>query len=330
MANKAKKHHQGSLHSEMRRTVREHTKNMSNHTRKSYLRACANFDRWRRESGWSNQDVRDNPRAAVEAWRDYMLEEGYSVGTIHTYGAGICTALSISMENLIRSGNASDKRKSLGLSRRSQLAMENPDNADIIRFQHMVGGRRSALQQLRSDDYCIDQNGRFFVIFRRDKGGKKQLQLILPEQAEAVKLFFDSVQPGELLFPEPFSRDLDLHQLRAQRAREVYQYFLKVCSTEEGRAEVREQLWQRYTDPEIGCKAYLMAKRQGDAEAMRALRIRFAAEMKDGEYHLRGANRRVALERGLPTTYDRLSILATSVFSLSHWRTDIAVKSYLL
>lgn len=326
---KKEKHRQGSLHGQMRRTVKAHTKNLSNHTRKSYMRACANFEKWRREAGWSSADVRNDPRAAVEAWRDDMLDDGLSVGTIHTYAAGICSALQIPMDKITRSGNSSDKRKSLGLSRRSQRAMEDPKNADIVRFQRMVGGRRAALQRLTGSDF-VEAGGECFVRFIGDKGGKDQLQKILPEDEENVRAFFESVGPDEQLFPEPFHRDLDLHRLRAEHARRVYAYYEQVCSTAEGRAKVREQLWRRYTDPQLGCKAYRLAKQQGDAEAMRALRIRFAAEMADGPYHLRGANRRVALERGLPTSYDRLSILAASVFALSHWRTDVAISAYLL
>lgn len=320
---------QGSLHSQMRRAVKEHTKDRSNHTRKSYIQACACFDRWRRENGYSNADIRRHPRDAVEAWRDHMLDEGYSVGTIHTYASGICCGLQIPMDGIIRSGNAMDKTKSLGLSRRSQLAMADPKNAEIIRFQRMVGGRRTALQRLTGSD-LVERDGGLYIRFLRDKGGKNQLQYILPEDAEQVRAYFESVGPEERLFPEPFHRDLDLHLLRAEHARRVYAHFARLCSTEEGRAELRRRLWQRYTDPVYGCKAYLEAQRTGNQEAMRALRIRYAAEMADGPYYLRGPNRRVARERGLPIVYDRLAILSCSVFALSHWRTDIAVKSYLL
>lgn len=329
MSKRKRSNRQGSLHSQMRRTVKEHTKAMSNHTRKSYMCALGSFDAWRREAGWSNADVRQAPRAAVEAWRDYMLEEGYSVGTIHTYASGICSALQIPMDKIVRSGNARDKTKSLGLSHRSQLAMEDPKNADIIRFQRMVGGRRSALQRLVGSD-LVERDGSLYVRFWKDKGGKNQLQHILPEDEEAIRAYFEAVGPHDFLFPEPFDRDLDLHRLRAEHARRVYAHYEQVCATEEGRKKLRHQLWQRYTDPVYGCKAYLEAQKAGNREAMRALRIRFAAEMTDEPYYLRGANRWVAQERGLPTVYNRLAILACSVFALSHWRTDIAVKSYLL
>ncbi len=47
-------------------------------------------------------------------------------------------------------------------------------------------------------------------------------------------------------------------------------------------------------------------------------------------YKLRGSNKELARRLGRPTEYDRLAVLATSVFHLSHWRCDVTVSNYLL
>ena len=167
------------------------------------------------------------------------------------------------------------------------------------------------------------------MLFERDKGGKSHKQQIRPEDVEAVKAYFAAVEPDELLFPK-LDKDLDLHGMRAENARRNYQYYAQVASTPQGREQLRQQLWARYTDAEIGCKAWLIAKEKNDKARMRKLEYRFRQQMADGTYYLRGANRQAAIERGRPVEYDRLAILATSVFSLSHWRLDIAVKSYLI
>lgn len=52
--------------------------------------------------------------------------------------------------------------------------------------------------------------------------------------------------------------------------------------------------------------------------------------MRDGMYVLNGTNRQVALERGVPTEYDRLALMCVSVFALSHWRNGVTVKYYML
>ena len=142
-------------------------------------------------------------------------------------------------------------------------------------------------------------------------------------------LFFEKVGSNECLFPY-IDKDLDLHGLRAVRARYEYQRYMKICATPEGQAEMRRQLWARYKDPTIGCAAYLKAKERGDRKKMRRMEYLFAQEMKPGKYHLRGANRRVAIARGLPTEYDRLVLILVSVFALSHWRSEITVKHYML
>ena len=50
----------------------------------------------------------------------------------------------------------------------------------------------------------------------------------------------------------------------------------------------------------------------------------------DGIYYLRGLNRKLALEHNLPVAYNRLALMAVSVFHLSHWRLDVTVCNYIL
>lgn len=93
---------------------------------------------------------------------------------------------------------------------------------------------------------------------------------------------------------------------------------------------MRRQLWARYTDPEVGCKAYRLAVAAGDKKRIQRHLHLFSQELADGQYHLRGANRRVAIERGHPTAYDRLALACVSVFHLSHFRNEVTVKHYML
>ena len=319
----------GSLGGEMRMRINEHCKNKSNKTRRNYLKACASFDKWRKAAGLSNSVVRTDRSGAVEKWRDALIADGYAVSTVHTYIAGIACGLGIDMTGLAHSGTSEDKRKSLGRSERSRAALEKEINADVVRFQRMVGGRRSALMRLRGRDLTLDENFRLCVVFYGDKGGKTHKQRILPEHQDAVRAYFERVAPDERLFPT-ISKDLDLHYLRAECAKDAYGYYEQICSTPEGRAEMRRQLWARYTDPEVGCKAYRLAKERGDKKQMERHLYLFSQELADGRYYLRGANRRVAIERGLPTSLDRLSLACVSLFHLSHFRNEVTVKHYML
>ena len=320
---------EGSLGGEMRMRVKEHCASKSNKTRRNYMKACAAFDVWRKGAGLSNRIVRSDPRGALIQWRDVLIAEGYAASTIHTYIAGAACGLGVDMTGIARHGTAEDKAKSLGRSERHIAAMKKASNADIVRFQRMVGGRRSTLMRLRGRDLTLDESAQLCVVFYGDKGGKTQKQRILPEHQEAVRAYFERVAPDELLFPI-ISKELDLHYLRALCAKNAYRYYEQICSTPEGRAEMRRQLWARYTDPEVGCKAYRLAKERGDKKQMERHLYLFSQELADGRYHLRGANRRVAMERGLPTSFDRLSLACVSLLHLSHFRNEVTVKHYIL
>jgi hypothetical protein len=49
-----------------------------------------------------------------------------------------------------------------------------------------------------------------------------------------------------------------------------------------------------------------------------------------GTYKLRGKSKEFAIKNKLPIEYDRLSLMAVSVFHLSHWRLSVTVASYML
>lgn len=319
----------GSLGGEMRMRVKSHCQNMSNHTKSNYMHACRSFDGWRKTTGLSNRYVRENPRASVVQWAEHLRQAGIAQSTIHTMVAGVCCGLGIPSNGIAKHGTALDKTKSIGHSARAQSAREKKSNHDIVRFQEMVGGRRAALGRLTGSDFVCDESGQPCVRFVRDKGGKTQLQRILPENVDTVKAYFDRCRQDERLFPN-IDHDLDLHGIRAEHARRDYEYYAEIARTPEGREQLRHQLWSRYTDPEIGCRAYITAQANGNKARMRKLEYRFRHQMADGTYYLRGANRQAAIERGRPTRYDRLATMAVSVFALSHWRNDVTVKHYLI
>lgn len=320
---------EGSLGCEMRMRINAHCKSKSNKTRRNYLKACAAFDRWRKEAGLSNKVVRTDPRAAVEKWRDALRDKGYAASTIHSYIAGAACGLQIEMTGLTPHGTSETKTKSLGRSERARAATEREANTDIVRFQRMVGGRRAALGKLTGSDLVTDESNQLCIVFSGDKGGKTQKQRILPQYQDEVRAYFEGLQPNQLLF-HSIDRDLDLHFLRAECAKEAYRHYEKICSTAEGRTEMREQLWARYTDPKVGCKAYLLAVESGNQKRIQRHRYLFSQELTDGQYHLRGANRRVAIARGRPTSYDRLALACVSVFHLSHFRNEVTIKHYML
>ena len=49
-----------------------------------------------------------------------------------------------------------------------------------------------------------------------------------------------------------------------------------------------------------------------------------------GQYKLRGKNRDLAKRMGFQSTFDRLAVLATSIFHLAHWRNGVTVRNYIM
>ena len=112
---------------------------------------------------------------------------------------------------------------------------------------------------------------------------------------------------------------IDLHHLRALRAQEMYKYYLERIRNETG---YRERLISeiKYTWEQDDLKRNdngYRPKRWKDCKV-------------NGNYVLRGHNRDLALKNGLPVSYDRLALLAVSIYHLAHWRHDVTVANYLL
>lgn len=357
-----KQRKQGSLKSEMEHRIRVQAKMPGNQRSHSFrdgaIRACEQFDEWRKKAKWTNQQVRDQPREAVQAWvrslqnpmdesmplKKRMKKDAYAVSSIHTMVAGVCSGLGISMKGITQSGTALDKIKSTGQNQRAEWERHKAENQGIVRFAELVGGRKSAYRRLQGSDWIEFPDGRCFVRFLKDKGGKDQLQLIAPENMEEVRAYFSNKAPDELIFPESIDKNLDLHAIRAEHARAEYERFAAICSTSEGRNQMREQLWERFYDPQYGNKSWLKAmesakkamingnirKAEECYQKARKKEKEFEAEMKDGTYWLHSSNRQAAILNDRPVSYDRLALCCVSVFALSHWRNEVTVKHYMI
>lgn len=187
----------------------------------------------------------------------------------------------------------------------------------LIRFQNAVGIRRAELARLTGADLVIDEMGYLCVYVERGKGGKTQLQRILPEDEKVVLEMFQSVNPDQKLFSlEEMNNKIDLHGIRRKHARKAYEYYADRLKNEPGyKYQCRQELMARYDE----------RHRPG------ASRQRFIADITNEQpYKLRGENRQKAIEQGKETEYNRLALMMVSVFCLSHWRLDVTVANYLI
>lgn len=258
----------------------------------------------------------------IQDYSNYLTASGKTASTTHTYLAGICRVLDVPLENInkpirvvaentrSRGTKAVDIRKDAGREASPRL----------YDFASIVGIRRNEYLHLAPDDLVVDDFGNPCVLVRKGKGGKQQLQRILPEELESVKAVFDHPADERHLFSKAeLTNKIDLHHLRALRAQQMYNYYLERIRTE---TNYREQLiaeikhtWEQDDLNRID-NGY-RPKRWKDCKV-------------NGNYVLRGHNRELAQKHGLPVSYDRLALLAVSVYHLAHWRNDVTVANYLL
>ena len=209
-----------------------------------------------------------------------------------------------------RSVKAVDERKDAGRDASPRL----------YDFASIVGIRRAEYLHLFPDVLVVDDSGNWCVRVKKGKGGKRQLQRILTEEMPEIQEVFQHPADEQHLFSTAeLSNKIDLHHLRALRAQWMYKHYLGCIQNEKGNreqliAEIRHT-WEQDDLSRID-NGY-RPKRWSDCKI-------------NGNYVLRGHNRELALKNGRPVSYDRLALLAVSVYHLAHWRHDVAVANYLL
>lgn len=128
---------------------------------------------------------------------------------------------------------------------------------------------------------------------------------------------FQNADPGQKLFSKKeMQNKIDLHGIRREHAQKAYKYYADRLKNEPGyKYELRKELAARYKE----------FHRPGDSNK------RFLHDiMNEKPYKLRGNNYQKAIEQGKETEYNRLALMAVSVFHLSHWRLDVTVTNYMI
>ena len=238
----------------------------------------------------------------IDDYVQHLINKGLTANTIHTYLSPVALFFNIPLSDIEKPKRCSAKnvrsRSTNGKVQRSDNDPDNPKYSHLVEFQKRVGIRRRELQNLRRNDFKEDENGSFCYV-RKGKGGKSQMQLILPEDVDFVKSYFDGTE-NKVFASEEFKNKLDLHKLRAEQAKRAYRYFLDKVNNEEGYREELEKMIRKHWN-----------ERNLDKRTKKPKPIK-----KDlsGTYKLRGENKKLAIKHGLPVEYDRLCVLATSIF----------------
>ena len=262
----------------------------------------------------------------IQDYIGYLVAQGKSPSTIHTYAAGLCHfyGLPLTLYELPKRHTAEYSRGRGGKQSSARKDAQPETSPRLAALAAAVGCRRAEYAKLRGNDLVEDESGHLCIRIRSGKGNKYQLQRILPQHIDLVKSYFDGT--SDYVFSQKeMANKLNLHAQRAALAWEAYQYYAHRLATEPGyRAQLRAEL-----------QARIHSMNQRNIEVARTKGKRWDGARWDereftGIYHLRGKNRALAQRLGKPLQYDKAALLAVSILHLSHYRNDVTVASYIL
>lgn len=305
------------------------TKNVTNNTsRTSYKRSATRFAKWAKVNGIKK--ISDITEEVLQAYHDDLNDDPkqYTPATIHTYLAPIAKATGINLNRIRKQKRTSDKivrgRKPESNEQGKKQEL-NSLFSRLIQFQKVVGIRRNELKNLRGKDLKFDKHGNCYIHVKRGKGGKKQLQYILPKDVEIVRRTFARIGEDEPVFSDKeMNNQINLHALRAQHARDSYFYYLnKIQQNPRIKQALKDLLVERWEN------GHQKLKKESSKQYDRQ-RKNFIYDLRDELYMLRGTNKSKAIASEMPITYNRLALMAVSVLNLSHWRLSVTVTNYIL
>lgn len=298
-------------------------KNYANHkTYRQFFRHSYAYVRFCRE----HFDCRDYESCCnmkyAQAYCDDLKKQGYTASTIHTYLAAVAVSFDgVKLKDINKPVRHTaeyirGRKEHFAPQKSSDLSHEAWKS--LVDFNLRAGLRKRELQKLTGKNFKQDESGYWSVEVMRGKGNKYTLnRLNKPEDIEFIRRYFERVGPDEPVFlPEMFKNHLNLHKLRAESAKEYYRIQVeKIKKNPEYAKQLEKEIlarWNQYNiNPKTGKPRY------------------FDKKQIEGYWVLRGKNREKAKLLGNEGKYLKLAVLATSVFKLSHWRSDVTLSSYL-
>lgn len=293
-----------------------------NKEKNRYKAKCKDFSTWlKQEHGINKPSVAiANAKTLIQDYERKLEDSGkYSASTIHTYLAPICKGLGVNMRDISKPKRTSNtitrgRKEDANPQGRKEITQEK--YRPLVAVQRVTGLRRSELAKIRGRDLCQDENG-YMCIHTVGKGGKTQLQRILPEDHPVIEKAFKDIKPNQLLFePDIMKNKINLHGIRADQGYRTYQYYLHRLETE---PEYKHQCLRELRDRHIALRP--------DGHSLQTF---LKSCYNSSPYLLRGSNREKAIKTGRPISYNRTALMMVSVFHLSHWRLDVTVTNYIL
>lgn len=310
------------------------SRDMPNATQKTYRRGISDFCDWAKGQGLNSRKIDsmapESLKDTIQHYERYLADKYESPNTIHTRLAPICKAFGISMEQIDK-----PQRSAATISRGRDATRGQRGRADaladkyerVVEFQKAVGLRRSELDKLQGKNLTRDNQGFLCVEVVSGKGGRYQLQRVLPQNEDTVLRTFDGIQADQRVFSRwEVRNNINFHSIRAEAARAAYRYYAeRIAADPTYREKLKAELLQRFAQDN-------RKLRQRSPKEYEAKQARFMYDLTrgGGKYELRGDNKARAIQAGRETVLDRTALMAASVYHLAHGRTDVAATHYML
>ena len=288
-------------------------------TMEIYTRHTEYFGRWLCDNGMKNCTM-EEAHSQLQPYIDSLVERGVSPWTAHLACSSLCKVFSDRMDNYDL-----PKRSLADITRSRKEAIHDSFNnrhyGSLLQANEVLGLRKSELRDIRTSNFEVVKGAGLLgdagvtlsncdkIIARyKGKGGKLNERVYTaPHQVVAIQGMLQGKQSGERLFDKSqFRSDCDLHNSRSIAIKDTYFSVLNDIQTRTG---AREE--------------YVAAIRSAFSAAGKTMR-----ENLDRPYNLRGEHRAYCEQRGLPTSFCRVSALYTSI-QASHFRTDVTVGHYI-
>lgn len=285
-------------------------------TLKTYLQQVNLYADWLRDHGVKSRAREEEAVTHIQDYIDDLVAQGKSPYTVHTALAAICKALGARMADYDKPLRDSAPRK----GREEAVSMEGRHDGDLddaryqrlVAFARVVGLRRAEYAQLRGQD-LVCRDGRYYLHVLRGKGGREQWQLVDDADVPVVKACFAGIAHDELVFSrEDMKNKLNLHLLRREQAQEMYSRYV-----------------ERMEDDPTYRQQLIRELKSAFSEAGKDWRRSKDMQRLDVPYFTRRAIRRDMEANDRSLCYDRVALMATSVFHLAHWRGDVTVANYM-
>lgn len=192
-------------------------------TMQTYLQVANEYGNWLKEQGIKRPEDYDIAKSMTRDYLEYRDAQGLSAWTINRDRAALSKIFGERIEY-----DTTTRTKDITRSR-YECEYEKHYNPNgkykhLFDFCKATGLRRHEVEQIKPTD-LKERDGRYFVVVQQGKGGKHRESFVLPQYQKQVLELFKNRQGEEKLF-DKVPRNIDIHSLRGQYAKGVYNHIL--------------------------------------------------------------------------------------------------------